>query len=107
MLESAATTEVEDPTPSSTMDVDQRHPAEASRLALDALMLTLRHRYESRATAKDVRVSLPQGAALLVPGWVRERAADVLFESGDEDEPSIVEAVLQVLVQVRIAGWQI
>ncbi|KAM0788897.1 hypothetical protein ACM66B_002980 [Microbotryomycetes sp. NB124-2] len=37
-----------------------------------------------------------------VPGWIRERAAEVLFESGDEDEASLVELVLECLNNLPI-----
>lgn len=35
-----------------------------------------------------------------IPGWVRERAAEVLFEQGDADERSITEAILEALLLV-------
>ncbi|KAI5478184.1 hypothetical protein MNV49_005351 [Pseudohyphozyma bogoriensis] len=34
-----------------------------------------------------------------VPGWVRERAAEVLWEKGDEDEMSLSEMVLEALLK--------
>jgi actin-related protein 10 len=38
---------------------------------------------------------------LLVPGWVRERAAEVLFENdNDDDQKSVVEAILDALCKV-------
>lgn len=83
------------------MDVDGPDPSVLSARGHEALMLALRHRYEARATAKDVRVSVAGAGTLLVPGWIRERVADVLFETGDEDEPSIVEAVLTAVLKVR------
>jgi len=42
----------------------------------------------------------PSLGTLVLPGWVRERAAEVLFEKGDEDEASLVEAVLELLLHV-------
>lgn len=39
-------------------------------------------------------------SSLLVPGWIREHAADVLFEPGNEDEPSIVQSTLMTLLKV-------
>lgn len=39
-------------------------------------------------------------ATLIIPGWVRERAAEALFE-GDEDEASVAGCILDVLVKVR------
>lgn len=35
-----------------------------------------------------------------VPGWVRERAAEVFFETGDEDSASVVEVILSCLTAV-------
>ncbi|RUP46508.1 actin-domain-containing protein [Jimgerdemannia flammicorona] len=39
-------------------------------------------------------------ATLIIPGWVRERAAEVLFE-GDEDEASVAGCILDVLVKLQ------
>lgn len=39
---------------------------------------------------------------LFVPGWVRERAAEVLFENdNDDDQKSVVEAILDSLCKVQ------
>jgi actin-related protein 10 len=35
-----------------------------------------------------------------VPGWVRERAAEVFFETGDVDSASVVEVILSCLTAV-------
>lgn len=35
-----------------------------------------------------------------VPGWVRERAAEVFFEAGDVDSASVVEVILKCLTAV-------
>jgi actin-related protein 10 len=37
---------------------------------------------------------------LIIPGWVRERAAEVLFEGGDVDESSVAEVILDALLKV-------
>jgi actin-related protein 10 len=37
---------------------------------------------------------------LIIPGWIRERAAEVLFEGGDVDESSLAEVILDVLLKV-------
>ncbi|THH04523.1 hypothetical protein EW145_g5460 [Phellinidium pouzarii] len=39
---------------------------------------------------------------LHIPGWVRERAAEVLFEGGDVDEGSIAEVLLDALLRVPV-----
>ncbi|KAI8050611.1 actin-domain-containing protein [Syncephalis plumigaleata] len=46
------------------------------------------------------RADNQQTSRLLVPGWVRERAAEVLFD-GDEDEPNIVCCLLECLLKVQ------
>lgn len=72
-----------------------------------------RYRQHSSASSISIKVAPPASAAasapssasnqkafLLVPGWIRERAADVLFEPGNQDEPSIIEAMMTSLVKV-------
>ena len=39
---------------------------------------------------------------LIIPGWIRERAAEVLFEGGDVDENSLAEVILDALLKVTI-----
>ncbi|KAH0585318.1 hypothetical protein H2248_008559 [Termitomyces sp. 'cryptogamus'] len=39
---------------------------------------------------------------LIIPGWIRERAAEVLFEGGDVDEASLAEVVLESLLKVPV-----
>jgi hypothetical protein len=38
---------------------------------------------------------------LIIPGWIRERAAEVLFEGGDVDECSVAELILDVILKVQ------
>ncbi|CCA68903.1 related to fungal specific actin related protein-Laccaria bicolor [Serendipita indica DSM 11827] len=40
--------------------------------------------------------------SIRVPGWVRERAAELLFEAGDVDEASVAEVVLQSLLKTPV-----
>ncbi|KAG9049142.1 hypothetical protein FS837_011061 [Tulasnella sp. UAMH 9824] len=72
--------------------------------------------YKRHATATDVqmRVVPPPAHAtaagsfnnargtLTIPGWIRERAAEVLFEGGDIDERSVVELILDSLLKVPV-----
>ncbi len=37
---------------------------------------------------------------LSIPGWIRERTAEIFFEKGDEDMSSVVEAILESLLKV-------
>lgn len=67
--------------------------------------------YSRQSTASDLKmrvvppVSQQVGTGrgtLLIPGWIREKAAEVLFEGGDVDEASVVEIVLETLLKVNI-----
>lgn len=72
--------------------------------------------YKKHATATDVQMRVvppPAHAAaagsfnnargtLIIPGWIRERAAEVLFEGGDIDERSVVELILDSLLKVPV-----
>ena len=66
--------------------------------------------YKSHSTATDLRIRVDPplsqqtgtgSGTLLVPGWIRERAAEVLFEGGDVDESSVAEVILESLLKVR------
>lgn len=70
--------------------------------------------YSRHSTATELRLrvdpptSQPQQAGatlikgtLLIPGWIRERAAEVLFEGGDVDETSVAEVILESLLKVK------
>ncbi|EJD06873.1 actin-like ATPase domain-containing protein [Fomitiporia mediterranea MF3/22] len=67
--------------------------------------------YSRYSTATDllVRVDPPPAqntgtgqGTLRIPGWVRERAAEVLFEGGDVDEGSVAEVLLDALLRVPV-----
>lgn len=93
----------------------------------EAWMKELRARYEKSSSVKDIVITVPplpfpsiipasqpatlgtsptparQGrGVIIVPGWVRERATEVLFEQGDDDEPSLTEMVLNALHRLPI-----
>jgi actin-related protein 10 len=66
--------------------------------------------YTRHSTATDLHmrvippVSQQTGTGrgtLIIPGWVRERAAEVLFEGGDVDESSVAEVILDTLLKVN------
>jgi len=66
--------------------------------------------YKRHSTATDIHMkvtpppSQPTGTGkgtLVIPGWIRERAAELLFEGGDVDESSLAEAVLDALLKVK------
>ena len=65
--------------------------------------------YKRHSTATDIQMRvLPPTAqqtgtgrgTLLIPGWIRERAAEILFEGGDVDESSLAETILDGLLNV-------
>ncbi|KAI1796925.1 actin-domain-containing protein [Ganoderma leucocontextum] len=67
--------------------------------------------YGRHSTATDIhmRVDPPPSqqtgtgrGTLIIPGWIRERAAEVLFEGGDVDESSVAEVILDTLLKVPV-----
>lgn len=66
------------------------------------LMFALEERY-SHSNTKDWTLTLPprkgsgRCAVLIVPGWIREYVAEVLFGDGPSEEYSVPEIVLQTL----------
>jgi actin-related protein 10 len=69
----------------------------------------LANMYMRHSTATDlhIRVVPPVSqqtgtgrGTLVIPGWIRERAAEVLFEGGDVDESSVAEVILDALLKV-------
>ena len=64
--------------------------------------------YKKHSTTRDLSLKVnppgigaPTGrGTLIIPGWVRERAAEVLFEGGDVDESSMAEVILDCLMRV-------
>ena len=85
-------------------NLDRPQPGESHIQALAKL-------YMRHLTATDLRIRVEppvsqqvgtgQGT-LIVPGWIRERAAEVLFEGGDVDECSVAEVILESLLKVMI-----
>lgn len=75
----------------------------------DGNLRTLEKIYKKNSTATDLqmRVEPPPDqqvgtglGTLLIPGWIRERAAEVLFEGDDVDECNLAEVVLDTLLKV-------
>lgn len=67
--------------------------------------------YKRHSTATDLhmRVAPPESqqtgtgrGTLIIPGWIRERAAELLFEGGDVDESSLAETILDALLKVNL-----
>jgi actin-related protein 10 len=75
----------------------------------DGNLRTLEKIYKKNSTATDLqmRVEPPPEqqvgtglGTLLIPGWIRARAAEVLFEGDDVDECNLAEVVLDTLLKV-------
>ncbi|KAJ7261803.1 fungal-specific actin related protein [Mycena haematopus] len=71
-------------------------------------LATLYQRH-STATELQMRVVPPVAqqtgtgrGTLIIPGWVRERTTEVLFEGGDVDESSVAEVILDALLKVPV-----
>lgn len=79
---------------------------------------SLERRYKPFSKTSDAQISIPStqlastsssssntlipGGTVLIPGWIRQSAFEVLFEKGDEDELAISEAILECLLKVPI-----
>lgn len=78
---------------------------EYSELEDVKLMNSLEAKYKSQSTrdgTTEVTFPIEGGKGwILVPGWVRERCGEALWDEGDEDEFSLVGGVLEALKKVR------
>ncbi|KAG5636655.1 hypothetical protein H0H81_007274 [Sphagnurus paluster] len=84
-------------------------PADAPRGESHLQALATLYTRHSTATELHMRVIPPPSqqtgtgrGTLIIPGWIRERAAEVLFEGGDIDESSVAEVVLDALLKVPV-----
>ncbi|VDB99282.1 unnamed protein product [Peniophora sp. CBMAI 1063] len=71
----------------------------------------LANMYKRHSTATDLQLKVTPPVAqqtgtgmgtLVIPGWIRERGAEVLFEGGDVDESSMAEIILESLLKVPV-----
>ncbi|KAF9466640.1 actin-domain-containing protein [Collybia nuda] len=83
--------------------------AEGSQGESHLQALSMMYTRHSTATDLHMRVapsSLQQTGTgrgtLIIPGWIRERASEVLFEGGDVDESSLAEVILDSLLKVPV-----
>ncbi|KIY51794.1 actin-like ATPase domain-containing protein [Fistulina hepatica ATCC 64428] len=67
--------------------------------------------YTRHSTASELRIPVTPPVAqqhgtglghLVLPGWIRERAAEMLFEGGDVDERSLPELILDALLAAPV-----
>ena len=78
----------------------------------DRVLSLFKRRYENLSSATDMVFSIPLTADmarnsrfgnLSVPGWIRERAAEILFNAGDGSEAEgLPQAVLNSLLRVSM-----
>lgn len=83
--------------------------SDVSHVAGERHLQALATMYSRHSTATDlhIRVDPPLSqqsgtgkGTIVIPGWIRERAAEVLFEGGDVDESSVAEVILNALLKV-------
>ncbi|KAG2369085.1 fungal-specific actin related protein [Suillus spraguei] len=86
-------------------------PASGGEARHENHLQVLANMYMRHSTATDLHmrvvppVSQQTGTGrgtLIIPGWVRERAAEVLFEGGDVDESSVAEVILDALLKAPL-----
>lgn len=101
------------------VDADSVHGDEDDESAQDgeseedlALLRRMEKRYKATTTATTISIRIPSLSQppvlsgvgrgwIQIPGWVRERAAEVLFEEGDDDESGLTELVLGSILKAR------
>jgi actin-related protein 10 len=85
------------------------HTCSAGNAPGESHLQALSSMYKRYSTATDIHMrvtpppSQPAGTGkgtLVIPGWIRERATELLFEGGDVDESSLAETVLDALLKV-------
>lgn len=85
------------------------HPQQSESGGREGHLQMLANMYMRHSTATDIqlRVVPPSSqqlgtgrGTLIIPGWIRERAPEVLFEGGDIDENSVAEVLLEALLKV-------
>jgi actin-related protein 10 len=76
----------------------------------DHQLQVLANLYMRHSTATDLRMKVTPPASqqtgtgqgtLIIPGWIRERGSELLFEGGDVDESSIAEVILDCLLKAQ------
>ncbi|TFY74063.1 hypothetical protein EWM64_g9949, partial [Hericium alpestre] len=77
----------------------------------ESYLQALADMYTRHSTATNLHLKVEPPASqqtgtgrgtLIVPGWIRERGTEVLFEGGDVDESSVAETILDALLKVPV-----
>jgi actin-related protein 10 len=104
----------------SRVSVEVDNPSDSASTTYPGRQLSvMRDLYVRHSSATDLRLAVPVPGAvpsgagtsttiratLIIPGWVRERAAEVLFEDGDLDETSVAEVILDALLKARSSSF--
>ncbi|KAF8312521.1 actin-like ATPase domain-containing protein [Clavulina sp. PMI_390] len=98
------------------MDIDPRRRSLGSQPTRARVSRTtghLRDHYMQQSNATELALRIPgpatvapnaivSRATLTIPGWVRERAAEMLFDSGDLDESGCAELILDSLLKTPV-----
>lgn len=97
--------------PSSDFSVVSRSQVLPGRSNRDEHQLqALANLYMRHSTATDLHLKVTPPASqqigtgqgtLRIPGWIRERGSELLFEGGDVDETSIAETILDCLLKAQ------
>ncbi|KAF6757164.1 actin-domain-containing protein [Ephemerocybe angulata] len=80
----------------------------SSTVRSEGYLEALASMYKKHSTATDLKMRVTPVqqtgtgmGTLIIPGWIRERAAEVLFE-GDVDESSLAETILNALLKIPV-----
>jgi len=98
------------PTPSDFSVVSRSQVLPGRSSANEHQLQALANLYMRHSTATDLHLKVTPPASqqvgtghgtLIIPGWIRERGSEVLFEGGDIDESSVAETILDCLLKVQ------
>lgn len=56
----------------------------------------------SASTLNSTPATTQSTGVIVMPGWVRERAAELLFEAGDQDDPSLIDMAVSVIAKLSL-----
>lgn len=92
----------------SVISQPQLLPGRSSRNEHQLQVLANLYMRHSTATDLCLKVNPPASqqtgtglGTLIIPGWIRERGSELLFEGGDVDESSVAEVILDCLLKAQ------